>query len=96
MKTIKTNKTSPVFRRLGADIKPDQWQGQRVLDCADGPGSLSAELRGCGVDVTAVDPLDALGAAELRQRALAAMTSSPDIRPDFDLAACRQEHIEAL
>lgn len=85
------------------NLEPAQWQGQRVLDCPGGPGSLSAELRACGVDVTAVDPLYALGEAELRQRALAdlddalaALASSPDIRPDFDLAACRQEHIAAL
>lgn len=85
------------------NLDPAQWRGQRVLDCAGGPGSLSAELRACGVDVTAVDPLYALGTQELRQRALAdlqtaltALAGSHDIRPDFDLAACRQEHIEAL
>ena len=85
------------------NIEPAQWRGQRVLDCPGGPGSLSAELRACGVDVTAVDPLYALGETALRDRgladletALAALACSHDIRPDFDLAACRQEHSEAL
>ncbi|MEB3185045.1 MAG: methyltransferase domain-containing protein [Cyanobacteriota bacterium] len=85
------------------NLDPAQWRGKRVLDCPGGPGSLSAELRAGGVDVTAVDPLYALGEAELEQRALAdleaalaTMASSHDIRPDFDLAVCRQEHLEAL
>lgn len=50
-----------------------------------------------------MDPLYALGEPELRQRALAdleaalaALASSQDIRPDFDLALCRKEHMEAL
>lgn len=69
------------------NLDPAQWRGARVLDCPGGPGSLSAELRAAGVDVAAVDPLDALAEAELRQRALAdleaalaALTSSQDIR----------------
>lgn len=52
------------------NLDPAQWRGARVLDCPGGPGSLSAELRAVGVDVTAVDPLYSLGEAELRQRAL--------------------------
>jgi len=85
------------------NLDPAQWRDARVLDCPGGPGSLSAELRARGVDVTAVDPLYALGEPELRQRALAdleaalaALASSQDIRPDFDLALCRKEHMEAL
>lgn len=97
------------YGRLGSqalamfNIDPTQWQGQKVLDCPGGPGSLSAELRAAGVDVTAVDPLYALREAELKQRALAdleaalaTLAKSEDIRPDFDLDACRQEHLEAL
>jgi len=38
-----------------------RWQGARVLDCPGGPGSLAARLRPCGIDMTAVDPLYALG-----------------------------------
>jgi len=80
-----------------------RWRGATLLDCPGGPGSLSARLRGEGLQVTAVDPLYALAPAELERRALAdldrAMASlacSVDIRPDFDLQACRQEHLEAL
>lgn len=79
------------------------WRGLRVLDCPGGPGSLSALLRAEGCDVTAVDPLYALEPAELERRALADLdhtlviqASSPTLRPDFDLAACRQEHLQAL
>ena len=85
------------------NLDPADWRGARVLDCPGGPGSLSAELRAHRVDVTAVDPLYALEEAELEQRAkadleaaLAAMASTNNIRPDFDLAACRREHLEAL
>ena len=48
-----------------------QLRGARVLDCAGGPGSLSALLRADGVDITVVDPLYALSNKELKQRALA-------------------------
>jgi len=80
-----------------------QLRGARVLDCAGGPGSLSALLRANGVDVMAVDPLYALTNTELKQRALAdldaamaTLSASQDIRPEFNLIACRQEHIQAL
>lgn len=85
------------------NLDPQEWQGARVLDCPGGPGSLSSLLRSAGLDVTAVDPLYALPPTELEQRALAdldaamaVLASSPEIRPDFDLQACRQEHLEAL
>jgi SAM-dependent methyltransferase len=80
-----------------------RWRGASLLDCPGGPGSLSSLLRAEGCDVTAVDPLYALEPAELEHRALvdldhtmAVLAASHDIRPDFDLEACRQEHLEAL
>jgi SAM-dependent methyltransferase len=80
-----------------------RWRGRSVLDCPGGPGSLSALLRGAGCDVTAVDPLYALEPAALERRALADLdhtmgiqAASDDLRPDFDLEACRQEHLQAL
>jgi hypothetical protein len=80
-----------------------RWQGARVLDCPGGPGSLAARLRPCGIDVTAVDPLYALGDEALEQRALAdlertlaTLAASDDLRPDFDLQACRRQHMAAL
>jgi SAM-dependent methyltransferase len=85
------------------NLEPQRWRGARVLDCPGGPGSLSALLRAAGLDVTAVDPLYALDEAELERRALADLEAAmaqlagdPSIRPEFDLAACRQEHLEAL
>lgn len=81
----------------------EQWRDARVLDCPGGPGSLSARLRGLVGEVVAVDPLYALPEEELEQRALAdlertmaGLRSSPTLRPDFDLEACREEHIQAL
>jgi hypothetical protein len=51
----------------------------------------------------AVDPLYSLSNTELKQRALAdldaamaTLSASQDIRPEFNLIACRQEHIQAL
>lgn len=85
------------------NLDPAQWRGARVLDCPGGPGSLSALLRAEGLDITAADPLYALGKEELERRALddleaamATLATTAAIRPDFDLAACRQEHLEAL
>lgn len=85
-----------------ADELP-RWHGADVLDCPGGPGSLAARLRGEGCVVTAVDPLYALEPAELERRALADLdhtmaiqAASDDLRPDFDLDACRQEHLQAL
>ena len=79
------------------------WCGCAVLDCPGGPGSLAAHLRREGCDVTAVDPLYALDPTALEQRALADLehtmavqAGSDDLRPDFDLEACRREHLEAL
>ncbi|MEB3200034.1 MAG: hypothetical protein VKK62_05870 [Synechococcaceae cyanobacterium] len=81
----------------------DRWRGRRVLDCPGGPGSLSALLRARGLDVTAVDPLYRLHGEPLRRRALEDLelairiqADSDDLRPDFDLEVCRQEHIQAL
>ena len=80
-----------------------RWRGLSVLDCPGGPGSLSALLRAEGCEVTAVDPLYGLEPAELERRALvdldhamAVLAGSHDIRPDFSLEDCRQEHLEAL
>lgn len=80
-----------------------RWREARVLDCPGGPGSLSARLRGLVGEVVAVDPLYALPEQELERRALAdldhaleGMRRSPTLRPDFDLEACRQEHLLAL
>ena len=97
------------YGRLGSqaltmfNLDPAQWRGARVLDCPGGPGSLSALLRAEGLDVTAVDPLYALTEAELEQRAradleaaMATLATSTAIRPDFNLDACRQEHLDAL
>lgn len=86
---------------LGAELQ--EWRGCSVLDCPGGPGSLAARLRREGCDVTAVDPLYALPPSALAQRALADLehtmavqASSGDLRPDFDLEACRREHLVAL
>jgi hypothetical protein len=80
-----------------------QWRQARVLDCPGGPGSLSARLRGLVGEVVAVDPLYALAEEELERRALTdldlaleGMRRSPTLRPDFDLEACRQDHLLAL
>ncbi|MFN9871617.1 MAG: hypothetical protein ACK55E_09295 [Cyanobacteriota bacterium] len=80
-----------------------RWRGAKVLDCPGGPGSLSAVLRGAGIEATAVDPLYALAPEELERRALADLdltmatqAASGDLRADFDLDACRQEHLLAL
>lgn len=85
-----------------ADELP-RWRGASVLDCPGGPGSLPARLRREGCDVTAVDPLYALAPDELERRALADLdhtmavqATSPTLRPDFDLEACRQEHLDTL
>ncbi|MFM7677123.1 MAG: hypothetical protein ACKO5F_16435, partial [Synechococcus sp.] len=81
----------------------ERWRGARVLDCPGGPGSLSARLRGRVKEVVAVDPLYALPEGELEARALAdldlameGLRRSPALRPDFDLEACRLEHLQAL
>ena len=79
------------------------WRGCSVLDCPGGPGSLPARLRRAGCDVTAVDPLYALAPADLERRALADLdhtmavqATSPTLRRDFDLEACRREHLDTL
>jgi SAM-dependent methyltransferase len=81
----------------------EQWRDARVLDCPGGPGSLAARLRGLVGEVVAVDPLYALPEEELEQRALAdlertmaGLHGSATLRPDFDLEACREEHLQAL
>ena len=80
-----------------------QLRGARVLDCAAGPGSLAALLRADGMDITAVDPLYDLSNTELKQRALAdldaamaTLGASQDIRPEFNLHSCRQEHLQSI
>ena len=80
-----------------------RWRGAAVLDCPGGPGSLAARLRAEGCDVTAVDPLYGLESAALERRALADLdhtmavqAASPTLRPDFDLEACRLEHLDTL
>jgi len=80
-----------------------RWRGASVLDCPGGPGSLPARLRREGCDVTAVDPLYGLEPQELERRALADLdhtmavqASSPTLRSDFDLEACRVEHLDTL
>lgn len=85
-----------------ADELP-RWRGASLLDCPGGPGSLAARLRREGCDVIAVDPLYALDPAALERRALADLdhtmavqAGSPTLRPDFDLEACRQEHLDTL
>ena len=99
------------FGRLGAqalamfqlDGELGRWRGASVLECPGGPGSLAALLRQEGLDVTAVDPLYALEPDALERRALAdrdhtlgIQTGSPTLQADFDLQACRQEHLDAL
>jgi hypothetical protein len=81
----------------------DRWRGASVLDCPGGPGSLAARLRRAGCDVMAVDPLYALEPDALERRALvdldhtmAIQAASSTLRPDFDLEACRQEHLDTL
>jgi SAM-dependent methyltransferase len=80
-----------------------KWRGRRVLDCPFGPGTLPALLRSHGVDVTAVDPLYAMSAAELRSRAAGDLDRTIDLsdlfqslRPDFDLAGLRAELLRGL
>jgi hypothetical protein len=80
-----------------------RWRGASVLDCPGGPGSLAARLRREGCDVTAVDPLYAHGPAEMEHRArvdldhtMAMQALSPTLRSDFDLEACRLEHLDTL
>ena len=80
-----------------------ELRGRRVLDCPGGPGSLPALLRSHGVEVTAVDPLYAMSAAELRNRAAADLDLTIELsdlfqslRPDFDLAGLRREHLDGL
>ncbi|MEO1002545.1 MAG: class I SAM-dependent methyltransferase [Cyanobacteria bacterium J06638_7] len=84
-------------------LDPGRWRGARVLDCPGGPGSLSALLRGEGLDVTAVDPLYSLAEEDLRHQALAdldhtlaKLARDPSIRADFDLEACRRRHQDSL
>lgn len=80
-----------------------RWRGAALLDCPGGPGSLAARLRAAGCEVMAVDPLYGLEPAELERRALADLdhtmavqATSPTLRPDFDLEACRREHLDTL
>lgn len=91
------------LKMFGLEEELDRWRGVKVLDCPGGPGSLPALLRGHGCDVTAVDPLYALPLEELRRQALddlettmAIQAASDDLRSDFDLEACRQEHLHTM
>jgi hypothetical protein len=91
------------LKMFGLEEELERWRGVKVLDCPGGPGSLPALLRGHGCDVTAVDPLYALPLKELRRQALddlettmAIQAASDDLRSDFDLEACRQEHLHTM
>lgn len=84
------------LKMFGLEGELPRWRTARLLDCPGGPGSLPALLRSHGLDVTAVDPLYALPPAEQRRRALedleitmAIQAASEELRPDFDLQACR-------
>jgi len=87
----------------GLDQELNHWQGQQVLDCPGGPSSLVALLAAAGIDVIACDPLYALSNAELRKRtiddlelSIAKSTTSPMLRPGFDLEQLRLNHLEGL
>jgi hypothetical protein len=91
------------LKMFGLADELDRWRGSTVLDCPGGPGTLAAQLRAKGCDVTAIDPIYAFPPADLERRALADLeltmavqATSPMLRSDFDLEACRQEHLVAL
>ena len=91
------------MQMFGLAAELDRWRGSTVLDCPGGPGTLAAHLRAEGCDVTAIDPVYALPREDLERRALADLeqtmaiqATSPTLRSDFDLEACRQEHLVAL
>jgi hypothetical protein len=92
-----------VVKMFGLEEELERWRGVKVLDCPGGPGSLPALLRSHGCDVTAVDPLYALPLEELRRQAIddlettmAIQAATNVLRPDFDLEACRQEHLQTM
>jgi hypothetical protein len=92
-----------VVKMFGLEEELERWRGVKVLDCPGGPGSLPALLRGHGCDVTAVDPLYALPLEGLRRQAIddlettmAIQAAANVLRPDFDLEACRQEHLQTM
>ena len=91
------------MKMFGLAGELDRWRGSTILDCPGGPGSLAAHLRAEGCDVTAIDPVYALPRADLESRALAdlektmaVLAKSPTLSSNFDLEACRQEHLVAL
>ncbi|MFM8247286.1 MAG: hypothetical protein ACKN9M_10080 [Burkholderiaceae bacterium] len=91
------------LKMFGLEGELERWRGVKVLDCPGGPGSLSALLRSHGCEVTAVDPLYDLPLEDLRRQAIddlettmAIQSAGGDLRPDFDLEACRQEHLHTL
>jgi hypothetical protein len=91
------------LQMYGLEGDLQHWRGARVLDCPGGPSSLAALLASAGVEVIACDPLYALSNAELRQRSLddlelsiAKSTTSSMLRPGFDLAQVRRNHLEGL
>jgi hypothetical protein len=91
------------LKMFGLEGELEHWRGLKVLDCPGGPGSLPALLRSHGCEVTAVDPLYKLPLEELRRQAIddldttmAVQAAGGDLRPDFDLEACRQEHLRTM
>jgi len=97
------------FGRSGAEslamfaLDPAEWGGKRVLDCPGGPGSLSALLRGEGIEVVAVDPLYGEPPQTLRALALADLETvweqyrlADDLDPGFDLEAFSHQKRLAL
>jgi hypothetical protein len=91
------------LKMFGLEGELERWRGVKVLDCPGGPGSLPALLRSHGCEVTAVDPLYDLPLEELRRQAIedletsmAVQAAGGDLRPDFDLEACRKEHLRTL
>ncbi|MEB3305061.1 MAG: hypothetical protein VKL58_02470 [Cyanobacteriota bacterium] len=91
------------LKMFGLEGELERLRGVKVLDCPGGPGSLPALLRSHGCAVTAVDPLYDLPLEELRRQAIddldtsmAVQAAGGDLRPDFNLEACRQEHLRTL
>lgn len=78
-------------------------RGLRLLDCAGGPGTLSALARSAGVEILAVDPAYGLTESEFEAHCrgdidltLARLATTTAIRPGFDLESFRRGKQEAL
>jgi hypothetical protein len=68
------------------------WRGASLLYCPGGHGSLAPLARRSGLEVLAVDPLDALEPEELEQRwredvafTIKRLNESSTVRTDFNL-----------